>query len=164
MTTQELFDLTAENITTKIQNSFGLTKFAYKRAKFEGWLKVELIDALVQQEIDKVLPEVGFVDVSFENVGIELKTINTNIRYPNVLNMARPITENVNGIKRDIEKLRATDFLHKFVVFIVFPIEHENANWQIQLQRLAGNVEGFLYKEFKFQNDISGVIYYARVK
>ena len=56
MTTQELFDLTADQIVNRIQNSVGLGRFAYGRSKFEGWLKVELIDILVRQGIENVLP------------------------------------------------------------------------------------------------------------
>jgi hypothetical protein len=33
MTTQELFDLTADNIVSRIQNSVGLTRFAPARAR-----------------------------------------------------------------------------------------------------------------------------------
>ncbi len=74
MTLQKLYNLTADSIVQRIQTSAGLTKFAYRRAKFEGWFKVELIDILAQQEYD-ALPEIGRIDVSFDNVGIDLKTV-----------------------------------------------------------------------------------------
>jgi hypothetical protein len=108
MTTQELFDLTADKIVSRIQNSVGLTRFAHWRAKFEGWLKLEFIDILVQQG-QNALPEIEWIDVSFDTVGIELKTVNTNIRYDNVINTTRPITKNVNGVNEDIENLRTTN-------------------------------------------------------
>jgi len=162
MTTQELFDLTADNIVTRIQNSVGLTRFAHRRAKFEGWLKVELIDILVQQG-QNALPEIERIDVSFDSVGIELKTLNTNIRYANVINTTRPITKNVNSVNEDIENLRATNFIDKFVVFIVFPITHDNPNWQIQLGRITNNLENHLYRQFNFVDNIPGVIYYGQV-
>jgi hypothetical protein len=162
MTTQELFDLTADDIVTRIQNSVGLTKFAHRRAKFEGWLKVELIDILVQRG-QNALPEIGRIDVSFDTVGIELKTVNTNIRYPNVINTTRPITKNINGVNEDIENLRNTDFIDKFVIFIVFPITHDNINWQIHLGRITNSLENYLYRQFNFGDNIPGVIYYGQV-
>jgi hypothetical protein len=72
MTTQELFDLTADNIVTRIQNSVGLTRFAHRRAKFEGWLKVELIDILVQHG-QNALPEIERIDVSLKQLELNLK-------------------------------------------------------------------------------------------
>lgn len=162
MTTQELFDLTAEHIVCRIQNSVGLTKFAHRRAKFEGWLKVELIDILVQQG-QNALPEIGRIDISFDTVGVELKTVNTNIRYPNVINTTRPITKNIAGIIEDIESLRTTEFVDKFVVFIVFPITHDNNYWQTQFQRITCNLENYLYRQFSFGDNIPGVIYYGKV-
>src|SRR6267142_7167140 len=97
MTAQELFDLNIDDIVDRIQNSHGLTKFAHRRAKFEGWLKVEIIDILAKKG-KNALPEIGRIDVSFDTVGIELKTVNTNIRYPNVINTTRPITKNIDGV------------------------------------------------------------------
>lgn len=163
MTTQELFDLTVDHIVTRIHQSFGLTKFAHRRSKFEGWLKVELIDVLVQKGFD-ALPEVGWIDVSFDKVGIELKTVNTNIRYPDVINTIRPITKNIQGIIQDIENLKNTTFIDKFVVFIVFPITHDNKKWETLFNsRIIDRLENCLHRQFTFGNGIPGVIYYGRV-
>lgn len=162
MTTQELFDLTVDHIVTRIQNSVGLTKFAQRRAKFEGWLKVEFIEILVQQG-KSALPEINRIDVSFDAVGIELKTVNTNIGYPNVINISRPITENVNGVNKDIRKLRNANFLDKFVVFIVFPITHDNINWQVHLRHITNSLDNYVYRQFNFGDNIPGVIYYGQV-
>ncbi len=162
MTTKELFEHTINHIVTRIQNSVGLTRFAHRRAKFEGWLKVELIDILVQQGFN-ALPEIERIDVSFDTVGIELKTVNTNIRYPKVINATRPITKNINSVIEDIENLRTKNFIDKFVVFIAFPITHDNKNWQIHLQRITINLDNYLYRQFNFGDNISGVIYYGKV-
>jgi len=162
MTTQELFDLTADSIISRIQNSSGLVKFAQRRAKFEGWLKVELIDVLVKEGKD-ALPEIGRIDVSFDDVGIELKTVNTNIRYVNVNNATRPITKNRKGVIEDIENLRESKFTHKFVVFVVFPIQHNNNFWQKQLTPITMNLNNWIHQEFNFENNIPGVIYYGQV-
>jgi hypothetical protein len=162
MTTQELFDLTAQDIVIRIQDSVGLTKFAHRRAKFEGWLKVELIDILVQRG-QNALPEIGRIDISFDTVGIELKTVNTNIRYPNVINTTRPITNNIDGVIEDIENIRNTTFINKFVVFVVFPITHDNINWQFHLGRITNNLDNYIHKQFNFGDNIPGVIYYGNV-
>lgn len=162
MTTLELFDLTIDDIVERIQNSDGLTKFAHRRAKFEGWLKVEIIDILVKKG-KNALPEIGRIDVSFDTVGIELKTVNTNIRYPNVINTTRPITKNINGVNEDIENLINTNFIDKFVIFIVFPITHDNQNWLYHLGQIKENLKDCLYRQFSFGDNIPGVIYYGKI-
>ena len=96
-------------------------------------------------------------------MGIELKTVNTNFRYPKVIDTTRPITKNIIGVNADIESLKTKDFKDKFVIFIVFPVEHENNKWQIHLERITVNLEDYLYRQFNFINDIPGVIYYGKV-
>lgn len=162
MTTQELFDITADEIINRIQKSVGLTRFAFRRAKFEGWLKVELIDILVRQN-QNALPEIDRIDISFDNVGIELKTVNTNIRYSNVINTTRPITKNVDGVIEDIENLITKKFTDRFVVFIVFPITHDNKNWKHHLERITQNLANCIHRQFYFGDNIPGVIYYGQV-
>lgn len=166
MTTQELFDLTANDIATRIHNSCGLTQFAKERAKFEGWLKVELIDILVHNGFNDALPEKRWTDVSFDEdkVGIELKTLNTNFRFPDVTLKIKPITDNIDGVNKDIKKLKNTDFKDKFVIFIVFPTTHDKKRWKVQLDRITCNLENNTYlREFTFGNGIPGVIYYGKV-
>lgn len=162
MTTQELFDLTIDDIIDRIQHSEGLTKFAHRRAKFEGWLKVEIIDILVKKG-KNALPEMGRIDVSFDTIGIELKTVNTNIRYDNVINTTKPITKNIDSVNEDIENLINTTFVDKFVIFIVFPITHDNQNWQNQLGRITENLNDHLFRQFNFGDNIPGVIYYGKI-
>ncbi len=162
MTTQELFDLIVDPIIDRIQNSRGLTKFAHRRAKFEGWFKVEIIDILVRGG-KNALPEIGRIDVSFDTVGIELKTVNTNIRYPNVINTTRPITKNIAGVNEDIENLINTNFEDKFIIFIAFPITHNNPNWQYQLGLITVNLESVLHRQFNFGDNIPGVIYVGKI-
>lgn len=162
MTTQELLDLTADEIINRIQKSVGLTRFAFRRAKFEGWLKVELIDILVRQN-QNALPEIDRIDISFDNVGIELKTVNTNIRYPNVVSTTRPITNNVDGVIEDIKILKTKNFTDSFVVFIVFPITHDNQNWKQHLERITQNLANYIHRQFYFGDNIPGVIYYGKV-
>ena len=162
MTTQDLFNLTANQLVSRIQSSVGLANFVHGRSKFEGWLKVELIDILIMQG-QNAFPEINRIDVSFDTVGIELKTINTNIQYNNVIAKTKPITKNIAGINNDIIKLRSANFIDKFVIFIVFPITHDNSRWQIQLQRVTNNLENYLFHEFSFCNNTPGVVYYGKV-
>jgi len=163
MKTQELFDILANKIADKIQTSHGLTKFAQRRAKFEGWLKVEIIDILGQQEIH-ALPEIERIDVTFDNVCIELKTVNTNIGYDNVVrDITRPITKNTNSIIKDIEKLSTNSYQDKFVLFIVFPVEHNNPFWQKQLRTIKTNLSELIYKESCFKNEVPFVVYLGKI-
>lgn len=162
MTIHELYDLLIEDIVKKISQSKGLSRFVFRRAKFEGWLKVEIIDTLVKRNI-AALPEIGRIDVSFDNVAIELKTVNTNIAYNNVEKMTRPITKNIAEVIKDIHCLQDKPHNDKFVIFVAFPIEHSNSYWQIQLQKINNHLNEMLYKEFHFHNDVPGVIYIGRV-
>jgi len=94
---KDLANLIFDEIKLKLENNQGLSIFAKERAKFEGWLKVELCDSLSKYFKD-VAPERNRFDVTFENWAIELKTVNTNIRYENVKNKTRPITKNTQGV------------------------------------------------------------------
>ena len=76
----------------RLESNKGLAIFAKERAKFEGWLKVELIEIL-SNYFDDITPENNRIDITFEDWAIELKTVNTNIRYKNVINKQRPITK-----------------------------------------------------------------------
>ncbi|MCZ7356976.1 MAG: hypothetical protein O8C66_16055 [Candidatus Methanoperedens sp.] len=156
--TKVIFD----EIKPKIECSLGLSIFAKERAKFEGWLKVELCNSLLKYFKD-IIPEKDRVDITFENWAIELKTVNTNIRYKNVKNKTRPITDNIQGVVNDIEKLKSMDYANKAILFVVFPITHDNENWQIQLQRISTSVREISYINFNFEAEIPGVIYFCLI-
>ena len=72
--------------------------------------KVEVIEILSKHTANAV-PEKGMIDITFDDWALELKTCNTNYRYPGVVDKSRPITENVDGIIKDIKWLEKT--LHK---------------------------------------------------
>ena len=146
----------------KLENNQGLSTFAKERAKFEGWLKVELCESLSKYFTD-VIPEKSRIDVTFDDWAIQLKTVNTNIRYPGVINKTRPITKNVQGIIDDIEKLSSVTYPKKAVLFVVFPIIHDNEDWQTQLQRISRLLRKVEYLQFNFLNKIPGVIYFGLV-
>lgn len=155
---EELAELIFNETRPKLENNQGLSIFAKERAKFEGWLKVELCDSLFKFFKD-VAPEKDRVDITFENWAIELKTVNTNIRYENVKNKTRPITKNTQSVIEDIEKLKSINYENKAVLFIVFPITHDNKDWQIQLKRITTQLNKIKHSEFKFKEEIPAVIY-----
>jgi hypothetical protein len=158
---EELAHIISTGIKFKLENSRGLSIFARERSKFEGWLKVELCDTLVEHFKD-VAPEKGRIDVAFEDWAIELKTVNTNIRYGNVANKHRPITKNIMGVIADVEKLKLiTKYENKAVLVVAFPIRHDNNNWQIQLEKFAKLLSRINHYQFHFKNDIPGVIYFG---
>lgn len=146
----------------KLENHRGLSVFAKKRAKFECWLKVELCDSLSKRFKD-VAPERNRIDITFENWAIELKTINTNIRYKNVENKTKTITKNIQGVIKDIEKLNSTNYLNKAVLFVVFPITHNNKHWQVHIKKIRSHIEKIKHRDFVFKDEIPGVIYFGLI-
>lgn len=146
----------------KLEKNSGLAIFAKERAKFEGWLKVEMIEIL-SNYFNNIVPENNRIDITFEEWAIELKTINTNIRYPNVKNKHRPITKNVEEVISDINNLKSSSFLRKGIIFIVFPIEHNNINWQVHLNKIKNNLNKIEFIQFCFSNEIPGVIYFGEI-
>lgn len=157
---KELGKLIISEVKPKLENSLGLYIFAKERAKFEGWLKVELCDSLAKY-FTNVAPEKNRIDVTFENWAIELKTINTNIRYEGVENKTRPITKNIQGVIDDIGKLKSASYTKKAILFIAFPIEHDNEYWQRQLRRISTLLREIKHSDFRFSNKIPGVIYFG---
>jgi len=104
-----------------------------QRAKFEGWLKLELACALSRQTscedvtLEAQYPTSGRADLSFSTGGtqwfVELKTANTNWRHPRVESKTRPITQNVREIIGDIKKVRdASPASGAVAVFVFFPV------------------------------------------
>ena len=111
-----------------------------------------------------ITPEKDRIDVTFDDWAIQLKTVNTNIRYPGVKNKHRPITKNVQGVVDDIEKLKSVAYTKKTVLFVVFPIIHANKDWQTQLQRISSLLKEVEHIQFNFFNAIPGVIYLGLIR
>lgn len=158
-----LQNLIEEILIPKIQRSKALERFTHTRAKFEGWLKVEIIEMLIEKGYD-ALPEINTIDVSFPNVGIELKTTNTNYRYAGVLNKNKAIKKNRESILDDIESLMYSTFKFKYVVFLVFPVEHDHPSWQSHLNIIKPYLSDIRYSQFKILNGHSMVFYIGRCK
>jgi hypothetical protein len=159
---KDLSEFIFRKIKLKLENNQGLSIFAKERAKFEGWLKVELCDSL-SRSFEDIAPERNKIDVTFENWAIELKTVNTNIRYENVKIKKRPITKNTRGVISDIEKLRSTNYANKAILFVVFPVTHDNEDWQIQLQRISTLLREIKHMSFNFKDKVPGVIYFGSI-
>ena len=164
MNFNNLQGLIMKELRDKIENHKGLTIFAKNRAKFEGWLKVELVNIL-QKQCPDVEPEKELVDISFKDWLIELKTVNTNYKYKGVPYKTRPITENVKGVIEDIKQLRKKKSANKAVLFIVFPVDQNSGYWQKHLEKIDSNLSACISETFKFNNsDIPGIIYLGLVK
>jgi len=170
MEVQELIDCTADELVRRIQSSNALAVFARRRAKFEGWLKVELIDILLKYGVKDVVPEEGRIDVSFGNVAIELKTVNTNYRDGIAASQTRPITKNIKGVIEDIKKHRtgkSKAFSLRYIIFIVFPLNEETVRWNVHLTRIENDLGNACHPRYftfgKQENCVSGCLYYGQV-
>lgn len=162
-TFEKLAEIIFKEMVSKLENNIGVAIFAKERAKFEGWLKVELCESL-SKFFPTITPEKDRIDITFDNWAIELKTVNTNYRYKNVNNKTRPINGNVQGVINDIEKLKSTSYDCKAVLFIVFPVTHNNENWKKHMQKISELLKDVKYREFKFKNDVPGVIYFGSIQ
>ena len=164
----ELSKIIFNELPRRLNQHKGLSVFAKERAKFEGWLKVEVCDILLCKNISNVVPEKQRIDVMCDGWAIQLKTTNTNYRYPNVVNKTRPITENIQKIIDDIEQLRTSSELtgiKKAVLFVVFPVSHLKSEWQEHLNKVKQYLSNeIVYKSFIFNNGVKGVIYLGQVK
>jgi len=159
---EELAKLIFTEIKPKLENHQGLSIFARERAKFEGWLKAELCDSLSKYFRD-VAPERHKIDVTFYNWAIELKTVNTNYRYKNVEVKTRPITKNIQGVIDDVESLKSSPYENRAILFVVFPVTHDNGDWQDHLGKITSLLREIKHTSFNFINFIPGVIYFGMV-
>ncbi|MBL7690884.1 MAG: hypothetical protein JNM41_04765 [Flavipsychrobacter sp.] len=164
MNLEQLISLVNPQITSLIGQHIGLKKFAETRAKFEGWLKVELV-RIFEEAGYRALPEVSGIDIVFESVAIELKTSNTNLRTQGVENKGKPITDNLKNILADVHKLRLRDNnADKYVIFIMFPIPPQHPNWLQYLSIINSvGVEAVTY-DFTFANNVPAKIGYIKVQ
>jgi hypothetical protein len=168
------FDSVVEKIwfglEKKLTTNSVLPIFVKQRKKFEGWLKVEICE-LLQDEGYVVIPENNFIDVTTEDIGIELKTIPTNYAWPGIPHPhAKAVTNGINEVLTDAGKLRFEKYSLKMVNFIVYPLsrsctsKHYNLWTKDHLSRIERHVAELVEKPFKFQNGYPGIAYFGRVK
>jgi len=174
-----------DDIKTKLENSKGIDVFVNKRAKFEGWLKVEIVDILYNKITKNVTPEAPdnnknitseenkndqHIDIVFDDSALELKTVNTSYRQEGIENKTRPITLNVKQLKNDIDKLRKLhrkDIKNKAILFVVFPLPDDdidkfNEKYLNDLKDLGIKIQNS--KQFKTISNVPSWIYYGIVR
>ena len=138
----------------KIQNHKGLSYFVKNRAKFEGWLKVELCEIL-SDKIENIVPEKDRIDIVGDDWALELKTINTNYHYTNIEDKTRPITKNIEEVIKDIDSLiNKQNSFKKAVIFIAFPLSLSNHSkyWEKHISKINEKLEQLEDEEIKFHN------------
>jgi len=121
-----------------------------QRAKFEGWLKLELAARLaIEDAFENVRLEDPYTggrraDLSFVHDGttwfVELKTANTNWRAAGIESKTRPITMNISAIIEDINALRRrSPSSRALAIFVIFPIPQRI--WTPERQKLAHHLK-----------------------
>jgi len=180
-----------DDLKTKLESNRGIQVFVENRDKFEGWVKVEIVDILCNRMPDKtgkIIPEAPdsnknitseknknyqHVDIIIDDdSALELKTINTNYRHDKVKNKIRPISYNIKQLKADIKKLRDLqdeNIKNKAILFVVFPLPKKDVEkfenrYLKQLKELGINEQDILYKEFTTNSDVPSRIYYVIIR
>ena len=153
--------LVSKELKPRIERHRGIAVFARERARFEGWLKAELVDVLVGKGFDAV-PETNAIDVVCrpQEAAIELKTINTNYMCEGTAYKQKGITQNIAEVVADIKKLETANYFKKMIVFTAYPLVHGHPEWQDRHLPKIGNLLSLLnYEEITFSNNVKGVIY-----
>ena len=172
----------ADTIKKILSKNQDLLEIAFRqRAKFEGWLKFEIAkefqksgkDTKVEYPIAK-----GHVDLFADNCLIELKTPNTSYNHPDLESKTRPITDNVNSIISDVDKLRnITEGLSydSFIAFVMFPIDKDKdedknttSKYMEHVNRIEKHIQAQELKITKAQRivrikSIPALVYVAKV-
>ena len=164
----------ADTIVSILSDNEDLLEIAFRqRAKFEGWLKFEIAkefqksgkDTKVEYPIAK-----GHVDLFADNCLIELKTPNTSYNHPDLESKTRPITDNVNSIISDVDKLRnITEGLSydSFIAFVMFPID-TNKKYMRHVNKIENHIQAQKLQIIKDErtvtiNSIPALVYVAKV-
>ena len=59
--------------------------------------------------------------------------------------------------------LKSANCTNKGIIFIAFPMEHNNPNWQLHLNKIKNKLNKLEHIEFHFSNAIPGVIYFGLI-
>lgn len=109
-------------LADRIKEKKGLDNFFQYRSKFEGWLKVEVVDILLGLGFRNVQPEKGLIDIYSEEMLIELKVLPTNYNFEG---KARNITDVKRSIINDYQRLQNNKSLpatkERIILFVLFP-------------------------------------------
>lgn len=123
-----------------------------QRAKFEGWLKLELAYALRQHNVECALEvpvdgtsyraDIGAKFPDGERVLVMLKTVNTNFGFSGIESRTRPITRNIDGVIDDLNKLSgAQGRTARLVAFTVAPVHADEGRRDRQLHGYLQRIE-----------------------
>lgn len=112
-----------------------------QRAKFERYLQAVLAFRLKEKYKDtKIEYPLGYkhVDIYANDTYIELKTPNTNYKLQGIEDKTRPITNNIQGIIDDIDKLRLLKGKEKegVVAFVLFPIDPYKDDYSQHIEKI----------------------------
>lgn len=159
---EKISKIVFKELKFKLEKHNGLSVFAKRKAKFEGWLKVELCDSLLKYFKD-IVPENNRIDICFLDWAIELKTINTNMSWAGVGSRRAPISKNIRGVLKDINKLKKISVKNKAVLFIAFPAKENGTNWLNHYKEIKKELPKVESRAFNFQGGVPGVIYFGQV-
>ena len=162
MNFEKLWEILRIELPRRIKSKKGLSIFAIKRAKFEGWLKVEVIDILCNYS-SNVIPEKDRIDIVFDNFAIELKTMNTSYKFEGVENKTKPLSKNIQALLKDIKKLKQVNYSQKVILFIVFPLDDNNIFWRKHLYKIKDNVSVLKEENIEFKNGVCAKLYLGLV-
>lgn len=128
-----------------------------QRSRFEGWLKLELAHSLSEYFGDVEIEcsrENSLVDIYAGGSLVELKTPNTNYRVDNVGTKTRPITNNIDSIIKDINKLQGLSNQSEphYIAFVMFPIDSDGA-YKVHVNRIKSQCKSVIEKEV----DVCGI-------
>lgn len=141
-----------------IEKRYAIIDVASKqRAKYEGWLKFELVEQLLNSGAEEIVLEAPYgeyrsdIGLRFNNQQyyLELKTCNTNYRMKGADNKHKPITKNINSIIADVEKLRRFES-SGIVCFTLFPLPVDDTRYLRYIQRIEDRVGFKLVKDKHF--------------
>ncbi len=142
-----------------IRGNRGVAEFAAHRAGFEGWMKAELCGAFAGMG-HFTMPEENTTDLVVSGWRLELKTVPTNYSHTGAVIKTKNITNSVDAVIADIDKLNTVPHPNNAVLFVAYPLRHEQEEWQqIHLPKIAKKLGKLHYAEFTFWNSIPGVLY-----
>lgn len=121
-----------------------------QRAKFERYLQSVLASRLKKKFADTQIEyPLGnkHVDIYANRTYIELKTPNTNYRLQGIEDKSRPITNNIEGVIEDIEKLRLLKEKGKdgVVAFVLFPIDSDRDDYLQHVEKIISALRNNSY-------------------
>jgi len=137
-----------------------------QKAKFEGWLKIELFYSIWHKLLDrnqdseikleqsyrhntKCHCDIFFCTPKKKYVYLELKTINTNYDCNSdlIMKKTKPITKNVRSVIEDANKLEKikNKEVKKIVAFVVYPLCEEKLDeWEYHESKINKKMGKFV--------------------